>query len=351
MPPLVTTNRPTLRVLLLVFSVATGLPQSFIAAPSTEKVDETPAKRHKPDDTTGMVWIEGGRFVMGNDRGHRHRPGGRYQPYPEERRAHEVTLDGFWIDRYEVTNRQFAEFVEATGYVTVAERKPETDWFPPGYPAALQVAGGAVFMPPKRVENPDDLTQWWQFVAGANWRHPLGPDSDIANRLDHPVVQVTFEDASAYARWAGKQLPTEAQWEYAARGGLAEQPYTWGDDYRPGGKWMANTWQGEFPLEDRGEDGYTGTAPVGRYPPNGYGLYDMAGNVWEIARDPYRPRHTASDGDEGDEARFSQHVIKGGSYLCSPTFCMRYRPAARQAQDDLMPTSHIGFRTIRPATE
>lgn len=292
-----------------------------------------------------MVWIESGEFVMGNNHGHRDPTTGNQQPFPEERFEHKVQVEGFWIDRFEVTNEAFTRFVEKTGYVTVAERDPLKEWFPLDTPAELMVPASAVF-----VMSDDGQFNGWQLVPGANWRQPEGPGSTISDRMEHPVVHVAREDAEAYARWVGRELPTEAQWEYAARGGLVRAPYTWGDQFKPGGKYMANTWQGQFPREHRVEDGFAGTAPVGCFPANGFGLYDMAGNVWEIVSDNFLPQHTAVDGasvSDGDSHVTLTNVIKGGSFLCTPTFCMRYRPAARQSQEHTFSTSHIGFRTVK----
>ncbi len=305
--------------------------------------------------TAGMVWVKPGTYIMGNDHGHKDESSGRYLPYREERAEHSVKLDGFWIDHHEVTNAQFTEFVEATGYVTMAEREPKKEWFPPDYPAELMIPGSAVFISPDSIQNNYDISQWWQFIEGANWRQPQGPGSNIKDKMNHPVVHVTHQDAQAYAKWAGKSLPTEAQWEYAARGGLEKQSYSWGNSFKPNGKWMANTWQGEFPVDNTAYDGYTGTSPVGCFPPNEFGIYDVAGNVWEIVQDNYLPGHkaTSTTNPKGPSKSFdpadpetAKHVIKGGSYLCTPNYCMRYRPAARQPQDYTMSTSHIGFRTV-----
>ena len=300
-----------------------------------------------PGDETpeGMVWVPGGSFTMGAE--------GRYR---EERAAHLVGLEGFWIDRHEVTNAQFAAFVDATGYVTLAERRPDPAAHPGVAPETL-VPGAAVFIKPTDFRGGGSIYRWWQFVPGANWRQPTGPDSSIVGKEHHPVVQIAYEDAQAYARWAGRSLPTEAQWEFAARGGLAGKDYVWGDELTPEGKWMANTWQGLFPVQNSAEDGHLGTAPVGCYPANGYGLHDMAGNVWEWAADWYRPGHARTpaldpQGPSRAEAfdpnapGVAKRVIKGGSFLCSPNFCLRYRPSARQPGDPGLGTDHIGFRTV-----
>lgn len=291
----------------------------------------------------GMVRVPAGRFTMGSD-----------DHYPEEALSREVTIASFWIDRHDVTNAQFARFVAATGYVTVAERAPDVSRHP-DLPAAMRVPGSAVFVMPTGGQ-----AGRWRYVAGASWRHPQGPDSNIAGRENHPVVHVAYEDALAYARWLGRELPTEAQWEYAARGGQQAQPYVWGREFAPAGKPMANTWQGPFPLADTGDDGHRGTSPVGCFAANGYGLYDMAGNVWQWTSTWYTPGHSGRP--ETDPSGPSQahsfdprqpgvpaKVIKGGSHLCAPNYCMRYRPAARQARETDSGTSHIGFRTIRNA--
>jgi len=302
----------------------------------------------------GMVWIPGGTFLMGSDR-----------HYPEERPAHRVSVDGFWMDAHAVTNDEFARFVAATGYVTLAERTPDPADYPGAKPELL-VPGSAVFRKPAHRVDLRDPYQWWAYVPGANWRHPFGPDSSIEGLGDHPVVHVAYEDALAYARWAGKDLPTEAEWEFAARGGLDGATYAWGDEFLPGGRFMANTWQGEFPIQNLALDGFEWTAPVGSFPPNGYGLYDMIGNVWEWTRDEYReygaavrpccastkPRggeRGASDDPRTPGSRIPRKVIKGGSYLCAPNYCRRYRPAARLAQPVDTSTCHLGFRcVVRP---
>jgi formylglycine-generating enzyme required for sulfatase activity len=313
------------------------------AAEPVRAADGAAAARGAPE---GMVWIPGGAFAMGDDR-----------ERPEERPVRRVTLHGFWIDRHEVTNAQFARFVAATGYVTVAERglDPATH---PHLPPELLRPGGFVFRAPEHVTGRNDAGQWWSFVPGASWRHPDGPGSDIIGRHDHPVVQVAWEDAAAYARWLGRDLPTEAQWEYAARGGLEGARYTWGETYRPDTGWLANSWQGAFPAGDTGADGHQGTAPVCSFPPNGFGLFDMAGNVWEHVRDWWVPHHDvrpAADPDGppralatrfADAATGPMRVIKGGSWLCAPDFCARYRPAARQPQEAGLGAPHVGFRTM-----
>ena len=282
--------------------------------------------------------------------------------YPEEAPAHKVSVKGFWIDTHTVTNAEFKRFVEATGHVTLAERPANPDDYPGADPAML-VPSSVVF---RKTPGPVDLRNphnWWTYQAGANWRHPRGPGSSLQGLWAHPVVHVGFEDAEAYAKWAGKELPTEAEWEYAARGGLEAKEFCWGDEFTPDGKSMANTWQGEFPWQNLLEDGFEGTAPVGSFPPNGYGLYEMAGNVWEWTTDWYQehgkithacctldnPRGGNRD-DSFDsrtpQVRIPRRVMKGGSHLCAPNYCRRYRPAARMPQPIDTATSHLGFRCI-----
>jgi formylglycine-generating enzyme required for sulfatase activity len=295
--------------------------------------------------TKGMVWVPGGTFAMGSDR-----------HYPEEAPAHEVTVGGFWMDDHPVTNLEFMRFVKATGYVTWSEREPDGT----RYPGALEdmlYAGSVVF---RQTAAPVDLSNhfnWWEWTRGADWRHPEGPSSSLHGRERHPVVHVAYCDAEAYAEWAGKELPTEADWEFAARGGLEGAEYAWGDELMPNGRPMANTWQGEFPFENTLEDGYDRTSPVGKFPPNGYGLVDMIGNVWEWTSDWYASHHEpvssccagdprAASIDPRDSASIPRKVMKGGSHLCAPNYCRRYRPAARMAQPTDTSTSHLGFRCL-----
>lgn len=291
-----------------------------------------------------IVDIPGGTFEMGSDRHH-----------PEEAPVHKVTVVPFRIGATEVTNAQFRAFVEATGYVTTAERALDAAEHP-GWPEDLLKPGSMVFSMPKEVAGMNDITQWWAYVPGANWREPEGPGSSIAGHDDMPVVQVSHEDAEAFAKWAGGRLPSEAEWEFAARGGLGGAAFTWGDSDDPSGGWKANSWQGVFPLYDSTDDGFHGLAPVGSFPPNGYGLYDMAGNVWEHVADWYVPMHPFVEQEDPHgppqalAARFSdpstgpRWVIKGGSWLCATNFCYRYRPAARQGQEQGLGANHIGFR-------
>ena len=300
-----------------------------------------------------MVWVHGGSFRMGSD-----------DWYPEERPVREVAVDGFWMDEHQVTVAQFRRFVKATGYITRAERELDPALYPGADPVLL-VPGALVF---RRTRGPVDLRDvrnWWAYVPGARWNEPEGPGTSVVGRDRHPVTQVAYEDAEAYAAWAGKELPTEAEWEFAARGGLDQKTYTWGDEFAPRGRMMANTWQGEFPWQNLMLDKYEGTSPVKSFPPNGFGLYDMAGNVWEWTSDLFRSRHPAevthaccTPGDvraphTGEGERLAvlplaipRRVTKGGSHLCAPNYCHRYRPAARQAEDVDTSTAHIGFRCI-----
>jgi formylglycine-generating enzyme len=293
-----------------------------------------------------MVWVPGGTFLMGSS-----------NFYPEERPVREVTVDGFWIDEHPVTVAEFRRFVKATGHVTTAEVPPPAEDYPDADPDLL-VPGSLVFQPSDGPVPLDDVRNWWAWTPGADWRHPKGPGSNLNGRDRHPVTHVAFADVVAFAAWAGKELPTEAEWEYAARGGLEQATYPWGDDFAPKGRLMANTWQGRFPWENLMEDGFFGTSPVKRFPPNGYGLYDMAGNVWEWTRDAFTRDHTNQTNEQapapaccaptaptapGDIPR---KVIKCGSHLCAPSYCLRYRPAARQSEDIDTSTAHIGFRGI-----
>jgi sulfatase modifying factor 1 len=291
------------------------------------------------DDTAAMRLIPAGEFTMGSNDEH---------GMPNERPARRIKIDGFWIDEHPVTNAEFARFVAATGYVTTAERAP--DWeeikkqLPPGTPkpdASLLVPGSAVFAPPPGPVPLDDVSRWWQWTPGASWRHPEGPGSQIDNRAAHPVVQVSWDDASAYAAWAGKQLPTEAEWEFAARGGLDGKRFNWGDEARPSGQVMANTFQGDFPHRQTSEDRFSGTSPVGSFPANGYGLHDMAGNVWQWTADTYRAAMA------GPESPVPLRVIKGGSFLCHESYCESFRPSARRGAPPDTGSSHVGFRLVR----
>jgi len=295
----------------------------------------------------GMVWVPGATFTMGSDR-----------HYAEEAPAHPVTVGGFWIDPCPVTNREFGRFVRKTGHVTAAEQAPDSGDYPGARPELL-VPFSAVFVAPRHRVSLADPHNWWTPVPGADWRHPQGPGSSIRNKPDHPVVHIAWADVAAYASWAGKAVPTEAEWELAARGGLNGAEFSWGDEFNPGGDWMANTWQGEFPIENTCDDGYEGTSPVGAFPANGYGLYDMMGNVWEWTSDWYTGHPPVAhacctvpgggreqSADPRDPARIPRKVMKGGSHLCAPNYCRRYRPAARMAQPIDTSTSHLGFRLV-----
>lgn len=308
-------------------------------------------ERETSGEIPDMLWIPGGNFRMGSDR-----------HYPEEAPARDVRVDGFWMDRTPVTNAQFRRFVAETGYTTFCELPPDPAQYPGARPEMLQPAS-VVFVPPPSQVSLGNPYQWWRFVPQANWRQPQGPGSDLEGRDDHPVVHVAYADVSAYAKWAGKSLPTEAEWEFAARGGREAGEYAWGDELAPGGRHFANTWQGEFPWQNLEADGYAGTSPVTAFPANGYGLHDLIGNVWEWTDDwygvapvaggccgslqnPKGAREEASH-DPRDAVRVARKVMKGGSHLCAPNYCRRYRPSARMAQPIDTSTSHLGFRLIR----
>lgn len=319
----------------------------------------TPAPTNAP---AGMGWIPGGEFSMGcltpND-------GictmATLQSVQDSQPIHRVYVDGFWMDKTDVTNDEFEKFVRATGYKTIAEIAPTKEQFPTAPPENL-VAGSTVFTPTTNAVPLDDYFQWWRYVHGANWRHPTGPDSDLKGKGNYPVVQIAYADAAAYAKWAGKRLPTEAEWEFAARGGLTGKTFAWGDELKPGGKWMANIFEGKFPVKDTGEDGYAGIAPVAQFPPNGYGLYDMAGNVWQWCSDWYRPDYyarlklagaavvrnpqgPASSYNPGDDQ--PQRVHRGGSFLCTDEYCTRYMMGTRGKGDIDTGSNHVGFRCVK----
>ncbi|RTZ42408.1 formylglycine-generating enzyme family protein [Candidimonas sp. SYP-B2681] len=313
----------------------------------------------------GMVWVPGGEFLMGSD---------SKQAQANEKPTHKVNVHGFWMDTHHVTNAEFARFVKESAYVTTAERKP--DWetlkvqMPPGTPeppAAAFVAGAMVFVGTESKVPLNDWSQWWRYMPGANWRHPEGPNSDIQDKDDHPVVQVSYEDVQAYAKWAGKRLPTEAEWEFAARGGLEQATYVWGDELKPDGKQMANIWdvqRRDFPVISPKAGGAAGTLPTGTFPPNGYGLYDMTGNAWQWVADWYRedyfqqqatlkhivdpqgPDNSYDAHDPGVPVSAPKRVTRGGSFLCNEDYCLSYRPSARRGNDPYNPMSHIGFRLV-----
>ena len=307
-----------------------------------------------PSPPADMAWVPGGTFLMGSN-----------DFYPEERPVHTVAVDGFWMDEHPVTAWEFRRFVRATGYVTVAERPLDPADFPDADPDIL-VPGSLVFRKTPGPVDTRDVRNWWDYVPGAYWKRPAGRGSTINGRDRHPVVHVAYEDAAAYAAWVNKDLPTEAEWEFAARGGLEGAVYAWGDEFSPGEQSMANTWEGHFPWENLKTDGYEGTSPVGSFPANGYGLFDMTGNVWEWTSDFFTPGHP----DEVDKpccvphnprvatpeesfgvgqpgAHIPRKVIKGGSHLCAPSYCLRYRPAARQSETIDTSTGHLGFRCIK----
>ena len=313
-----------------------------------------------------MVWIPGGEFSMGAQD-----PSGidsnlvGMHAIDDARPIHRVYVDGFFMDRTDVTNRQFAAFVNATGYITVAERSPRAEDFPGVRPENL-FAGSVVFAPPNHPVPLNDHLQWWRYAKGVNWKHPTDPESSIVGKDNYPVVQVAYEDAAAYAAWAHKRLPTEAEWEFAARGGLAGKIYAWGDQFRPRDKWMANTFQGQFPNQDTGHDGFVGLAPVASFPPNGYGLYDICGNVWQWASDWYRPdyyrtlaessavaRNPKGPAESWDPAEPSEKkkVHRGGSFLCTEQYCSRYMIGTRGKGEVSTGTNHLGFRCVSTSPE
>ena len=318
---------------------------------------EPPAPGHAP---LGMVWIPGGEFSMGAAESPDMNMVGM-QATMDSRPIHRVYVDGFWMDKTEVTNAQFAKFVDATGYVTTAERAPRAEDFP-GAPQENLVAGAIVYSPPDHPVPLNDHFQWWSYVKGANWRHPEGPHSSLAGLENRPVVQIAYDDAVAYATWAGKRLPTEAEWEFAARGGLSGKIYPWGDEFMPKRQWMANTHQGHFPVNDAGEDGHIGIGLVAQFAPNAYGLHDVAGNVWEWVSDWYRPdyyQQLASAGGvarkpQGPETPFDpseptekKRVQRGGSFLCTDQYCSRYMVGTRGKGETSTGTNHLGFRLVK----
>ncbi|MGL6042375.1 MAG: formylglycine-generating enzyme family protein [Sandaracinobacteroides sp.] len=320
-------------------------------------LQEKPAGRGR--SPLGMLWIPGGRFRMGSD-----------VHYAEEAPAHDVDVSGFWMDRAPVTNREFAAFVESSGHVTVAQVPPRAEDYPGALPEMLRAAS-MLFTPPDGPVRLNDWSQWWSWTFGADWRHPLGPDSSIEALMDHPVVHVAHADARAYADWAGKALATEAEWERAAWGGTSGHEFAWGDELEPAGRHMANVFQGQFPHLNSMADGYDRTSPVGSFPPNAFGLVDMIGNVWEWTNDWYAPRHEGITPDKPccvpadprgsaidssydpamPDIRIPRKVLKGGSHLCTPDYCRRYRPAARHAQTVDTSMSHIGFRCVLRETQ
>ena len=331
---------------------ATGLPSDVSTIQATQngwvpRINDSSPAAPIP---TGMIWIPGGQFWMGTDDNH----------MPDTRPWHRVYVDGYWIDQTEVTNDQFARFAKTTNYMTIAERQPRAEDFPTA-PRENLVAGSVVFTPPGQPVDLLNHFQWWSYIPGANWRHPEGPVSDLRNRMNHPVVHIAYQDAVAYCSWAGKRLPTEAEFEFASRGGLDRKRYAWGDQLMPAGKYMANTFQGHFPDTNTVDDGYPGTAPVGSFPANGYRLYDMAGNVWEWTSDWYRadyyqtlaasgeiamnPKGPADSFDPG-EPGVAKRVQRGGSFLCTDQYCARYIAGGRGKGEPDTGTNHLGFRCV-----
>ncbi len=319
--------------------VANGMPSRSAAI--RQVVSGAPVEA---GNTDGMVWIPDGTFQMGSEE------------FPDARPVHTVNVNGFWMDEHEVTNGQFAQFVRQTGYSTVAER-PLNPADYPTVPAARLVPGSAVFTPPAQNVSLDNPLQWWQYVSGASWQHPKGPKSTIKGHENEPVVHISYEDALAYAKWAGKRLPTEAEWEFAAQGGKGSHTYYWGNELTPGGNWMANIYQGDFPKKNTVEDGFAEAAPVKTFPPNSYGLYDMDGNVWEWCQDFYRPDYYTkspptnpqgpSDSYDPDEPTAIKRVQKGGSFLCSDQYCTRYKAGSRGKGEVTSGSNNLGFRCVK----
>ncbi|MGC1275639.1 MAG: formylglycine-generating enzyme family protein [Planctomycetaceae bacterium] len=360
---------------LVVLAAAVATLAAVLMMPAESSYDPDPPSLSESNPITmmpdgpapaGMVWIPGGSFQMGNSD-----PAANQQ---DEAPVHDVTLDGFWMDATEVTNRQFQEFVDATGYVTTAERPIERDDLQGQIPAAALASIPDEALDPSSIcfnSSFDPATidrsdpRWpysvWQIIKGANWRQPEGPGSSIDDRMEHPVVHVSWDDAVAYCEWVGKRLPTEAEWEYAARGGLADATYPWGDQREPAGKYVANIWQGDFPYENNVDDGFKTSSPVKAFPPNAYGLYDLSGNVWEWCHDWYRPDYYAkspnrnptgpSSSFDPQEPTISKRVQRGGSFMCSDTYCIGYRVSARMKGDLKTGTFHCGFRCVQSPSE
>jgi formylglycine-generating enzyme len=355
--------------LLIVITLAASCSQDSESPPSAKTTAASPFLPTAENEGAppgpapdGMVWIPGGEFSMGAQDPPDRNDAVGMQATTDSRPVHRVFVDGFWMDRTEVTNEQFAHFVKATGHVTVAERTPRTEDFP-GAPPENLVAGSVVFSPPHHAVPLDDHFQWWSYVRGASWRHPLGPESSIEGKERLPVVHIAYSDALAYAQWAGKRLPTEAEWEFAARGGLSGSVFPWGDEFKPGGQWMTNSHQGHFPDHDTGADHFTGVAPVGQFPANRYGLHDVAGNVWEWVSDWYRPDYYAQLAATGTVARnpsgptvpydpsepgVNKRVHRGGSFLCTDQYCSRYMVGTRGKGEVDTGTNHLGFRCVKP---
>lgn len=322
----------------LAHCIADGIPSRAAAISNAVNVSQG------KNDTINMKWIQGGKFLMGADE------------FPDSRPMHKITVDGFFIDEHEVTNAEFARFVIATNYKTVAER-PLNPADYPGVPADKLVPGSAVFTPTANSVSLDNPLQWWNYVPGASWSQPEGKGSSIKGKENYPVIHVSYEDAAAYAKWAGKRLPTEAEWEYAAQGGKGNHTYYWGDELKPGNKWTANIYQGSFPDKNTKEDGYAGAAPVKSFPPNSYGLYDMDGNVWEWCQDLYRPDYYQKsvaknpqgpkDSYDPDEPNAIKRVQRGGSFLCSDDYCIRYKAGSRGKGEVSSGSNNLGFRCVK----
>jgi formylglycine-generating enzyme required for sulfatase activity len=373
-PPPVVRTRKWLNISVIAISAVVGITGGVLLAsrskspepvadvtPPPEGFLATDANAGKPPGSApeGMVWIPGGEFSMGARDPYDMKDVVGMQATTDSRPIHRVVVDGFWMDATEVTNEQFARFVKATGYVTVAERKPRPEDFP-GAPPENLVAGSVVFHPPDHEVPLNDHFQWWAYIDGADWRHPLGPESSIEGKANYPVLHVAYEDAQAYAKWAGKRLPTEAEWEFAARGGLSGKLYPWGDEFTKDGKWMANSHQGHFPNVDTGADAFVGVAAVAQYPANGYGLYDVGGNVWEWTTDWYRPDYYVEQAAAGtvrnpqgppdafdpSEPGVPKKVHRGGSFLCTDQYCSRYAVGTRGKGEVSTGTNHLGFRCV-----
>ncbi|HEU5118605.1 MAG TPA: formylglycine-generating enzyme family protein [Isosphaeraceae bacterium] len=343
-----TRSRPWVMFAGLVAAFAVSFSAVYAWMSTRHPTPDAPSLKPPGPAPEGMVWIPPGTFWMG----------GNDPNMTDTQPTHRVMLDGYWMDQSEVTNAEFAQFVKATGYKTVAERKPDPKDFP-GAPPENLVPGSLVFTPPDYEVPLENHYVWWSYIPGADWRHPEGPDSSIEGKDNYPVVQICWDDAVAYAKWAGKRLPTEAEWEYAARGGLDRKRYTWGDELNPKGRWMVNNWQGRFPWENTREDAFPTTAPVRSFPANGYGLFDMAGNVWEWCSDWYRPdyyKESPTKNPKGPSSSFDpnepnlpKRVQRGGSYLCSDLYCVRYLPGARGKGEPSSAAPHIGFRCVKDA--
>ncbi|MDF3076797.1 MAG: sulfatase-modifying factor protein [Sphingobacteriaceae bacterium] len=331
-------NKSSLLPLLLISAVLFGCKQKAGSTTGTEaKVDTVQSK---------MVWIPAGSFQMGSDD----------PAFTDALPIHKISVDGFWMDEHEVTNAEYAKFVNATGYQTVAEQPLNPADFP-DVPKENLVSGSGVFTPTTQPVNLDNPMQWWRYVPGASWKHPFGPETSVTDKPNDPVVHISYTDAMAYAKWAGKRLPTEAEWEFAAQGGKGRRKFYWGDELKPGGKWMANIYQGSFPDANTSEDGFKGIAPVKTFPANGYGLYDMDGNVWEWCNDFYRPDYYSkspeknpqgpTDSYDPDEPGIVKRVQRGGSFLCSDEYCIRYRPGSRGKGEVNSASNNLGFRCVK----